>query len=232
MSRNLPASSAQLATHTTMTKITTTALVTGAPAAGLDSADTLLQRDELRTLLKARRLTIAPRLTQLALSQALDYPYSIVTGWENGTRSVYVKNLREWAGALGYAPGEQDALLIRYPLGVLPDERAGLATGSRVETQINERVKALRKDRRLSMREMADVTGISTGHLQRIEQNNSNLSTAQVRQISQRLRVTYEWIIDGKGGASQLGLQQEIDRLRRDNEVLESFRRQVEKNGG
>ena len=75
---------------------------------------------------------------------------------------------------------------------------------------------------------MAEVTGISTGHWQRIELNNSNLSVAQVRQIAKRLEVSYEWLIDGKGAPNQQTMQQEINRLTRDNEVLESFRRLVE----
>ena len=189
-------------------------------------------RNNLCAELKARRLAQQPRLTQSTLSEQLGYPYSVVTGWENATRLFYKSNVLAWATALGYAPAEIDALLVSYGAGVLADEHAGISTGSRIETALNERVKALRKERRLSIREMAEITGISTGHWQRIELNNSNLSVNQVRQIAKRLEVSYEWLIDGKGAPNQQTMQQtmqqEINRLTRDNEVLESFRRLVE----
>lgn len=206
-------------------------LTAGAPLperTGLAPEQVLALRHELCAALKTRRLAEQPRLTQNVLSQRLGYPYAVVTGWENCTRLFYKSNVRAWATELGYGAEEVAALLATYEAAILPDDQAGISTGSRIETQINERVKALRKERRLSIREMADVTGISTGHWQRIEQNNSNLSVAQVRQIGKQLKVSYEWLIDGTGEPSQQTLQQTIDRLTRDNEVLESFRRLVE----
>ena len=207
-------------------KVTPDASLTDAPV--FTAEEMLGMRNQLSGELRARRLAREPRLTQSVLSEQLGYPYSVVTGWENATRLFYKSNVLAWATALGYAPTEIDALLVSYGAGVLADEHAGISTGSRIETALNERVKGLRKERRLSIREMAEVTGISTGHWQRIELNNSNLSVAQVRQIAKRLEVSYEWLIDGKGAPSQQTMQQEINRLTRDNEVLESFRRLVE----
>lgn len=206
-------------------------LTAGAPlpeSPDLASEEVLALRHELCKALKTRRLAEQSRLTQNVLSQRLGYPYSIVTGWENCTRLFYKSNVLAWATELGYSADEVASLLATYEAAILPDEKAGISTGSRIETALNERVKALRKDRRLSIREMAEITGISTGHWQRIELNNSNLSVAQVRQIAKRLEVSYEWLIDGKGAPNQQTMQQEINRLTRDNEVLESFRLLVE----
>ena len=186
-------------------------------------------RNELCAALKTRRLAESPRLTQNVLSQRLGYPYSVVTGWENCTRLFYKSNVLAWATALNYNPEEVNALLATYGPAVLADEKAGLSTGSRIETELNERVKALRKERRLSIREMAEITGISTGHWQRIEINQSNLSVAQIRQIGRQLRVSFDWLINGRGEPSEETMQQTIDRLIRENELLESFRRQAEK---
>lgn len=184
-------------------------------------------RGRLRTLLRERRLAQQPRLTQSALSEQLGYPYTVVTGWENDTRLFYISNVRDWAKALGYNEEEVTALLDEYGPAILPDEKAGISTGSRIETEMNERVKALRKERRLTIREFADVTGISTGHWQRIELNISNLSVAHVRQIAKVLKVNYEWLIEGRGEANSETLQQEVARLKRENEILESFRQKV-----
>ena len=206
-------------------------LAAGAPPpkpATLTPEQVLGLRNQLCAALKTRRLAESPRLTQSVLSQRLGYPYSVVTGWENCTRLFYKSNVLAWATALNYNPEEVNALLATYGAAVLADEKAGLSTGSRIETELNERVKALRKEHRLSIREMAEITGISTGHWQRIEINQSNLSVAQIRQIGKQLKVSYEWLIDGKGEPSQQTMQQTIDRLIRDNEVLESFRLLVE----
>ena len=146
-----------------------------------------VQRHELCVDLETRHLAEQPRLTLNVLSQRLRYPYSVVKVWENCTRLFCKSNVLARAAALGYGLEEVDALLTTYGAAVLPDEHAGTNTGSRIETELNDRVKALRKERRLSIREMADVTGISTGHWQRIELNRSNLSVAQIRQIAKRL---------------------------------------------
>lgn len=211
-----------------MTKKATTANVLPPAVQVLTNEQMLVLREGLRKTLKARREEHAPRLTQFALSQQLGYPYSVVTGWENGTRLFYRSNVVAWATALGCDEIETTALLTEYGAGILPDEKAGISTGSRIETALNERVKALRKERRFSIREMAEVTGISAGHWQRIEMNQSNLSVAQVRQLARKLRVSYTWLIDGQGEPSCETMQQTIDRLTRDNELLESFRQQVE----
>ena len=206
-------------------------LTAGAPlpdSPGLAPEQVLALRHELCKTLKTRRLAEQPRLTQNVLSQRLGYPYSVVTGWENYTRLFYKSNVLAWATELGYSVEEVTALLATYEAAILPDDKAGISTGSRIETEVNDRVKVLRKERRLSIREMAEITGISTGHWQRIEINQSNLSVAQIRQIGKQLKVSYEWLIDGKGEPSQQTMQQTIDRLIRDNEVLESFRLLVE----
>ena len=187
-------------------------------------------RNELCAALKARRLAHEPRLTQSVLSQRLGYPYAVVTGWENCTRLFYRSNVLAWATSLGYSENELQELLLAYGPAILTDEKAGISTGSRIETELNERMKVLRKERRLSIREMAEVTGISTGHWQRIEINQSNLSVGQIRQIARKLHVCFNWLINGEGRHDKQSMQQEIDQLRRENQVLESFRQQVERN--
>lgn len=189
-------------------------------------------RAELNLLLKARRLAQVPRLTQQALSEQLGYPYSIVTGWENGTRLLYVSNFSAWVEALGIEQEEGRVLYARFSPIILCDERVGLETGSRIDNEVNERFSAFRKERRFTMREVARLTGISTGHLQRIENNTSNLSVAQIRSIAKELHLNYAWLIDGKGMPDSEMLYKELARLQRENELLESFRAQVLKKGG
>ena len=218
-----------------MTKkhIISPALPVSAPVAPkLTSEQATELRAELNQLLKARRLLQVPRLTQQVLSERLGYPYSIVTGWENGTRLLYVSNFSAWLEGLGIDQEEGRVLYARYSPIILCDERAGLETGSRIDTEVNERFSALRKERRFTIREIARLTGISTGHLQRIESNASNLSVAQVRGVVKALRLNYEWLIEGKGEPSAEPLHKELARLQRDNELLENFRQEVLKNGG
>lgn len=209
-------------------KPTTTILPAPAPApAPLTPEQATALRMELGELLRARRLAIVPRLTQMALSEQLQYPYSIVTSWENGTRLLYVSNFSSWLEALGYDQEEGRVLYERFSPVILSDEKVGLETGSRIDTELNERFSNFRKNRRFTMREVARLTGISTGHLQRIESNTSNLSVAQVRTIAKVLHVNYDWLIDGKGEPDNEPLYKELARLQRDNELLENFRAEV-----
>jgi len=189
------------------------------------AAAALETRDRLRAFLKNTRLSLMPKVTQLGLSERLRFPYSIVTAWENGTRAIYQNQLLAWAEAVGLDKGEQDELLAAHAGGYLSDKTAGISTGSRMDEAVNTRLKQLRKHLRFSLREMADVSGISTGHLQRVEQNKGNLSVAQLREVHQKLRISYGWLIDGKGEMSEETLQDKVTRLERENALLEALRK-------
>jgi transcriptional regulator with XRE-family HTH domain len=180
-------------------------------------------RHQLGAFMKSRRVAHEGAFTQLGLSRALGFSYSVVTNWENGTRSVLASHLTAWASQLGVDPKD----LAQFATAVLPDEKAGIATGSRMDAEVNARLKELRKLLRLSLRDMADRTGISTGHLQRIESNQSNLSVAQVRNIHRNLKVNYAWLIEGEGEWNAASVEDELERLRRNIELLESFRQQT-----
>lgn len=178
---------------------------------------------ELRTL----RLAITPRLTQLVLSKQLGYPYCIVANWENGTRLLYRSNVNAWIAAVGMDPNRVPDFWVKYGAVVLPDERMSTESGSRVEKDINERFRQMQKENRFTVREIASMTGISTGQLQYIKFDKSSLSVAQLRKVAQVFKVNYEWFIDGKGEPHAEKTSEYIKRLEREIELLESFRAQV-----
>ncbi|MBO2012571.1 helix-turn-helix transcriptional regulator [Hymenobacter negativus] len=174
----------------------------------------------LREFIKSYRLAHKPKLTQLELSRMLGYTYSIVTAWENGTRIILASQLVAWAQALDVPERE----VVPFVAVARPDGAGHGATGSRMDAEVNARLKWLRKELRFSLREMANMTGISAGHLQRIESNQSNVSVAQVRNIHQKLKVSYEWLIDGTGTWDLRDFNEELARLRRENQLLEQLR--------
>ncbi|WP_216726156.1 helix-turn-helix transcriptional regulator [Hymenobacter siberiensis] len=187
-------------------------------------ASVLVARDALRAWMRERREEVTPKLTQLELSRRLGFPYSIVTAWENGTRSLLLSQFVGWCQELGLAHNENCEEYGAFWQAILPDDKAGIATGSRMDAEVNGRLKELRKELRFSLREMADITGITAGHLQRIEANLSNISVSQLRNIHKKLKVSYAWLVEGKGEWNEVNLLDELARLRRENELLEQLR--------
>ena len=223
-----------------MTKTNTASAKAGASASQADERGiaktvpatpetALAARDALRAWMKARREQVMPKLTQLELSRRLGFPYSIVTAWENGTRSILLSQFMAWCQELSLAHDENCEEYGAFWSAILPDEKAGIATGSRMDAEVNGRLKELRKQLRFSLREMADVTGITAGHLQRIEANQSNISVAQLRNIHKKLKVSYEWLVEGMGEWNETTLLDELVKLRRENALLEELRQKNRK---
>jgi len=182
-------------------------------------------RRKLGEYMRETRLASKVPYTQMQLSEALGYTYSIVTSWENGGRNVLLNHLLSWAEKLGVDTDMAQGPLARFAPVLLPDEASKPNKGERIEKEVNARLKLLRQERNLSLREMAEITGINYSHYSRVESNRSNLSVVQIRLLCQRLRVTYDYIIDGthKDETTQ-ALRDRIKTLERENELLESFR--------
>lgn len=190
----------------------------------LDDEQALAKRLGLRQWMKEQRLCATPKLTQMGLSQVLDFTYSIVTAWENGVRIVTESHFRAWGAALGLSEAVLQEQIAQAGPAIQPDSKLGISTGSRMDASVNARLKWLRAELRLTLREFGDATGISAGHMQRIENNVSNLSIGQLRSVHHKLQVNYEWLIDGIGTYDRSAQLAELIRLRRENELLESLR--------
>ncbi|SMB92010.1 transcriptional regulator, XRE family [Hymenobacter roseosalivarius DSM 11622] len=188
-------------------------------------------RADLGAFMRERREAQQPPLTQMALSEQLGFSYSVVSTWENNSRAILEGQLKAWAEKLGVDPDLQKEPLARFAPVVQNDETSKPNSGSRVEREVNARLVALRKQRNLTIREMGALLGMSAAHYYRVETNKGNLTIAQLRQVVKRLDVSYEYLIDGKGsGETYQDLKKENERLKRENQLLESFRRQVELN--
>lgn len=171
------------------------------------------------------RLALEPAVSQIKLSQDLGYSYSVVTSWENGGRNILRNQLLDWAKAVGVSTDMENGPLAEFNVVVLDDGLSRPNKGERIERDINERLKLLRKDRKLTLREMAEITGISYSHYARVEHNRGNLSITQLRSIAKQLKVSYDYLIDGAElHETTESLREKIAILTRENELLESFR--------
>lgn len=65
---------------------------------------------------------------------------------------------------------------------------------------VSERVRALRKELKMSRREFAEPLRVSTGVVQNVEEKRtSNVSEIFLRSICREYNVNYEWLLTGKG---------------------------------
>ena len=184
-------------------------------------------RRELGTFMRETRQALEPVPTQVDISKKLGFNYSIVTGFENATRNITQSQAQQWAKVLELDTDLEAGPLARFVPAMLLDEQAKLNKGDRTERDINQRIKELRLERNLSMREMAALLNLNLNHYARIESQRGNFSLTQLRLAAQRLRVSYEWLLDGAGkGDTVESLREENKRLRRENELLEQLRQQ------
>ena len=209
-----------------------TMTISASPQQADEPANHLLQnytlRQELGQALREARLAQKPVLTQRQLSEKLGYTYSIVTGWENGTRNILHKHFLELTAALNLDSNLVDGPLAIYKQVLLSDKKSAPNKGSRTEEGINARLTKLRVERNLSLREMALLIGMNSTQYFHLEHNHGNLTLGQLRLVSQRLGVTYEYLMDGTNEHdTPRALREQIKRLERENELLESFRQQV-----
>lgn len=187
-------------------------------------------RRQLSAYMREKRLAMEPVPTQKELSSRLGYTYSIVSNWENDTRNVLREQFQAWAEAVGLVKVGIPVDFSKEPFAsfepvLLPDDQSKPNKGERIEREINVRVQKLRKDRNLSIRELGKITGINYSHYARIERGQSNFSITQLRSIAKELRVSYEYLIDGTNEEETVDfLRKQNAQLRRENELLESFR--------
>lgn len=63
---------------------------------------------------------------------------------------------------------------------------------------INERIKKLRKDKKLNQKQFADALGVTQSGVSYMEQNGSNVSESSIKTICSVYKINEEWLRYGK----------------------------------
>ncbi|MBD5256498.1 MAG: helix-turn-helix transcriptional regulator [Bacteroides sp.] len=68
------------------------------------------------------------------------------------------------------------------------------------DIEISKRIKSLRKDRRLTQRQLAEILEVTQPTLSDIERGRIGASTRIIKRLSEKLDISIDWILHGKNG--------------------------------
>ncbi len=68
--------------------------------------------------------------------------------------------------------------------------------GNDVDTNVGTKVRGLRKERKMSLTDLAEATGLSVGFLSQVERDKSNPSVKALHDISRALGVNITWFFE------------------------------------
>ena len=68
------------------------------------------------------------------------------------------------------------------------------------DIEISKRIKSLRKDRRLTQRQLAEILEVTQPTLSDIERGRIGASTRIIKRLSEKLDISIDWILHGKMG--------------------------------
>ncbi len=94
-----------------------------------------------------------------------------------------------------------------------------------MEETISERIKKMRKEKGLNQSELSEKTGISQRSISAIENGITDLSTKQIKIISEFFNVSTDYLINGKDTENTISeTEQEIIQLvRKDIDIKETL---------